>query len=124
MLATGRPGEIFAGDIFRMTGSQRSLLRPFWRRSWSVKHDNIADASHQVAAARLRQLRGKFFFLVLEVIKFHFDQFVLPKGIVQSGEELWANAVFADLECRLQSLGLGFESSYLRISERNHSSRI
>jgi len=40
-------------------------------------------------------------------------KFVLPKGIVQSGEQLWANAVFADLECRLQSLGLGFEGSYL-----------
>src|SRR5882762_2014086 len=92
-----------------------------WSRSWSVKHDNITDASHQVAAARLSQLRREFLFLVVEVVKFYFDQFVLPKRIVQRGEELWADAVFADLECRLQSLGLGFESSYLRISERNHS---
>ncbi len=72
-----------------------------------------------MAAALLRQLQRKFLFLVLEVVKFHFDQFVLPKGIVQSGEELWANAVFADLECGFQSLGPGFESSYLCISERN-----
>ena len=77
-----------------------------------------------MAAALLCQLRRKFLFLILEVIKFHFDEFVPPKGIVQGGEELWAKAIFADLECGLQSLGLGFESSYLGISERNHSERI
>ena len=77
-----------------------------------------------MAAALLSQLRREFLFLVLEVVKFYFDQFVLPKRIVQRGEELWANAVFADLECSLQSLGLCFESPYLRISERNHSVRI
>ena len=69
-----------------------------------------------MAAALLRQLRREFLFLILEVIKFHFDEFVLPKGIVQGSEELWANAIFADLECGFQSLGLGLESSYLSMA--------
>jgi len=76
-----------------------------------------------MAAALLRQLRRKFLLLVLEVVKLHFDQFMMLQRIVQRGEELWANAVFADLKRRFQPLGLGFECSYLRVGKRKHPSK-
>jgi hypothetical protein len=40
--------------------------------------------------------------------------------VVQSGEELRAQALLADLERGFESLSLGLESADLGIGERNH----
>ena len=47
-----------------------------------------------MAAALLGQLRRKFPFLFLEIVEFHFDQFVLPKGNVQSGKRRFLRCAF------------------------------
>ena len=43
--------------------------------------------------------------------------------LVKSGEELWTEALFTDLQSGLESLGLGFESADLGIGERKHGHR-
>jgi len=85
-----------------------------------VEHDNIANPGNQMAAALVGQLWGKFSFLLLEIIELHLDQLVMLQGVVQSGEELRADAFLADLERSLEALSLGLESADLGVGERNH----
>ena len=47
---------------------------------------------------------------------------MLFQRIVQGDEELWREAFLADLERGFEPLGLGLESAYLVVNDRNHRS--
>ena len=73
-----------------------------------------------MATALLRQLRRKLLLLILKVIKFYFDQFVVFERLIHRGKELRAESLLADLQCCLQALSLGFETADLSIRELHH----
>ena len=65
-----------------------------------------------MAAALFGQLWGEFFLLLLEIVELHLDQLVMFQGVVQSGEELRAQALLADLERGLEALSLGLNPTF------------
>ena len=73
-----------------------------------------------MAAGLFGELWRQLLLLLLELVEFHLDQLVMIQGVVKSGEELWADAFFADLEQGLEALSLGLESTDLGIGEWNH----
>jgi hypothetical protein len=68
-----------------------------------------------MAAALFGKLWSEFPFVLLELVELHFDNFVMFEHLIQSGEELRAQTFFARLQRGLEPLGLGFETSDLRV---------
>ena len=62
-----------------------------------------------MAEGFLRQLRGESFLLLLVLVEFHLDEFVVTEAFMETLNELRAQAGLADLERGFQPLGGGFE---------------
>src|SRR5260221_8252437 len=90
----------------------------------SIEHNNVADAHDQMAAGVLAKLRSEFLLLVLEIVEFHLDQFVVFQSMIQRCEKLRTEALLAHLEGGFEPLGLSFEIADLRITERKHATRV
>lgn len=86
----------------------------------TVEHDHVADAGDEVAAGFLGELGGEFLFLILELVEFHLEQFVMFEGVIKGGDELRGETFLADAERGFEELAPGFEVADFGVVEQKH----
>lgn len=102
----------FAGHDF-LTG-HLWLLRVGFR---PVQHNNVTYLHDEMAAGFFCELGREFLFLLFPFVKLHFEQFVMLKRVIESGQEGRAKALFADLQHGFEPLCPSFEFADLGIRQ-------
>jgi len=101
---------------------EKNSLRAF--ANFKILRATCDLLSHLISSQSLRWLWNKFHLLLFEVVELHFDQCVIFQRVIQGGEELQVKTFFARFQPGLEPLGLGYESTYLRIGKRIHCAKI
>ena len=95
-------------------------LRTAFRWLWPEQHHDISDSRDQVTTSLFGELRRKLLLSVFEIVELHLHQFVLAQICIERGEELWAEAVFADLQRGFHPLRLCLQNADLRVGKLKH----
>jgi len=99
------------------------LLRSLYKFA-AKENGDISDAGNQVASGLFRQLRRELFLLVLEIVKFDLDEFLMLKGMIHGRQELRGQTVFPHPERGFHPLCPGFEIAHLCIAKRTHDAKL
>ena len=122
--------SVWVHDTWKHGSRGKALKRPGLLerfrldRLWPIEHNDIADPSNQMTIGFLRELWRKLLLLLFEAVELYLDKLVMFQRLVDGGEELRAQTLFANLEGGLELLGLRFEISDLRICKRKHALRL